>query len=131
MNIRELESLPIVSLEISHETSYLYIENALLDSGSQSTLLPFDQLIANGIKPQPDAPMRRVMGIGDGEEWVMTMIIDELSIGDIKLNHAIIQAGNTGCGYGFSAIVGYDFLKAVGAVVDFGRMSLFLSEGKR
>ena len=50
--------------------------------------------------------------------------VDALTVGELHVANFVIQAGNTDYGYEFDAILGFDFLLEVGAIVDFDRMEM-------
>ncbi len=63
-------------------------------------------------------------GIGGGVENVIEFHIETISVGELHVTDFAIQAGNSDYGYEFNAILGFDFLSATKAMVNFSCMEL-------
>lgn len=124
MRIQVLDNLPITAATLKDRGISLRFDRVLLDTGSVGTLFPFDVLRENGIQPPPDARLREMIGIGAGGETVVEFNVELLAVGELHAANFPIQAGSTDYGYGFTAILGFDFLREVGAIVDFDRMEI-------
>ncbi len=124
MKFREVDGLPIGAISIDHAGIGLDFPGALIDSGSAGTLFPSDVLKRYGIVPSANSTVRDMVGIGGGVEQVFEFEVDSVAIGNLKAENFLIQMGKSDYGFGFNVIVGFDFLKAVGAVLDFGRMEI-------
>ncbi len=124
MKIRIADNLPIISATLNDGGVSLRFDKVLLDTGSAGTLFPFDMLREKGIQPPPNARIREMTGIGEGGESVVEFHVKSLTVGELHVANFAIQAGNTDYGYEFDAILGFDFLLAVRAIVDFDRMEM-------
>jgi len=124
MKIRIADNLPMITATLNAGGVSLRFDKVLLDTGSAGTLFPFDRLREKGIQPPPHARIREMTGIGAGRESVVEFHVDALTVGELHVANFVIQAGNTDYGYEFDAILGFDFLLEVGAIVDFDRMEM-------
>ncbi len=66
--------------------------------------------------------LNRIRGVG-GTEFVFSKTVDRLSLGDLTIADFEIEVGAMDYGFRFEleGIVGMDFLKQVGAVIDLHR----------
>ena len=124
MKIREVGYLPFVQVTLEHQGVKIKFENALLDTGSAATVFPSELLEESGIEPPPNAIVREISGIGGGMEYVLEYSVDAVEVNGLRVEDFVIHSGQADYGYGFNAFVGFDFLKATRALVDFGRMQI-------
>ena len=97
----------------------LDLENVLLDTGSASTIFSADRLLDIDLRCEPTDILNRIRGVG-GTEFVFSKTIDQLVLGDLNVSNFEIEVGAMDYGFRFEldGIVGMDFLKQVGAVID-------------
>jgi hypothetical protein len=124
MRIRIADNLPIIAATLEDGGIRLRFDKVLLDTGSVGTLFPFDILRDKGIQPPSNARIREMTGIGESVESVVEFRVESLAVGELHVANFVIQAGNIDYGYEFDAILGFDFLLEVGAMVDFDRMEM-------
>ena len=117
MRIRLEDGLPFVSVTLRHGGHALEIENALLDTGSAGTLVSADRLLAIGLQYEPNDPIHRIRGVG-GADFVFTKQVEVVSMGQLQVVDFAVEVGAMEYGFEIDAIVGMDFLVAVGAVID-------------
>jgi hypothetical protein len=123
MKIRIVEGQPMVSVALQQDGKQVAFKNVLLDTGSGGSLFPTDKLNEADIQPKPGAIIRQIVGIG-GSESVIEMPVDRIFVGDMMLDNFIIESGKSYEEFGFEAILGFDFLQAIGAVIDLKKMEI-------
>lgn len=99
------------------------IHNAFLDTGSGGTLFDTDMVATIGISYDTGMEIRTIQGIGEPE-----MVFEhELSvqIATLRLDNFLAEIGNMQQ-YGFTALIGLDFLLATHAIIDLGSMTVTL-----
>ena len=123
MKLRLVDGLPFASLRVGYGRLSVDLPNALVDTGSAGTVLSADVLARVGVKPEPGDEIRRIRGVG-GAEFVFTRKIDRIEAGELAAEGFIAEVGGLMYGFDLDAIIGCDFLRRVGAVVDLGRMEI-------
>jgi hypothetical protein len=115
----KLLTVPELTLEF-HRTS---VYNAFLDTGSGGTLFDTDMVAAIGISYDTGMDIRTIQGIGEPE----TVFEHEINIevATLRLDGFIAEIGNMQQ-YGFTALIGLDFLLATHAIIDLDAMTLTL-----
>lgn len=120
--------LPFVTVSVNHRGKAVEVENMLLDTGSASTLVSADLAAAIGIVPQPSDRLRILRGVG-GREVVFARTIERIEVGGRGVDDFEIEIGGMDYGFDIDGILGMDFLRAAGAVVDLGALELSLGNG--
>lgn len=118
MNIKEIVGLPFVEATVTFRGQSMKLENVLIDTGSAGTIFNVNKLEEIGVKPEADDITQTIQGVG-GLEFVYTKKINQISITqDIKINNFRIELGSMDYGLEIDGIIGYDFMKEVGIVID-------------
>ncbi len=125
MKIRDVEGLPLVMVHLQQGERNVIFENVLLDTGSAGSIFSVDKLEQAGITPRPNAMIRRIVGVG-GVEFVVEVKVDAIKTGKLQLEQFVIEAGGMDYGFDFDGILGFDFLRKAGAVIDFAKMEIRL-----
>jgi len=115
--------LPFVPATIVHRGQQIRVENVLVDTGSGGTVFAADDLAEVGILPEPADELHRLSGIG-GTEYVFSKTIDSLSVGRLSVDKFCIEVGALDYGFAIQGILGVDYLRAVGAVIDLEQLTL-------
>lgn len=123
MEIILRDGLPFVSVTVAHGSDSLTIPDVVLDTGSAHTVLSADILGPLGIVPQPDDVLYAVRGIG-GVEVVFARRLDSLGVGSAAVPGLEVEVGGVDYGFGLNGILGMDFLRASGAVIDLGQLTI-------
>jgi predicted aspartyl protease len=99
------------------------LENVLLDTGSQRTVLSTDRLSEIGLRFTPTDRFHEVRGVG-GVELVVSGRVERLSLGEMSVADFPVEIGGMDYGFEIDGLLGFDFLAQVGAVVDLSRMEV-------
>lgn len=121
--VRLVGGLPYVTIKISHAGKSLELENALLDTGSATTLISIERTNEINFRGNPEDYFREIFGVG-GSESVICSRIDKLEIGKIVAEQVPIDLGGMDYGIPLDAIIGTDFLHSVGAVINLSDLIL-------
>jgi predicted aspartyl protease len=121
--------LPFVTIEVGWRESSLTLESVLLDTGSASTVLSADRVGALGIKLEPDDPIHRIVGVGGGE-FVYCKRLPWISLGECRALDVPVEIGAMSYGFHIDGILGMDFMRQVGLVVDLRRLEVLCTETK-
>lgn len=124
INLKEKYRLPFCCLKIHYNDKSLDIENVLIDTGSGGTILKMDIVEEIGITIDINDNIETISGIG-GTEFVYIKSIDSIEIGELKLNNFNVEIGTMDYGFDINGIVGMDFLRETGAIIDLNNMRLY------
>ncbi|ULO10137.1 clan AA aspartic protease [Paenibacillus sp. 19GGS1-52] len=123
MNISEIYGLPFVSMTVVFRGRELKLEKVLLDTGSASTLLNADIVQEIGMVLEGNDIVDMIRGVG-GVEYVYTKCLDSIIVDKAILKDFQVEIGNMDYGMEIDGILGFNFLKQAGAVIDTGEMQL-------
>lgn len=113
--------LPFCSIKLIYKGKEMILDDVLLDTGSGGTVFKMDKVEEIGITIEEDDVIETISGIG-GSEFVYKKYVNSISMGDLKLDNFKVEIGVMDYGFEINGIVGIDFLKSVGAVIDLNRM---------
>lgn len=99
----------------------LRLKRVLVDTGSGGTILSSDLVEKIGLIGEPGDTIYRISGVG-GSEFVFLKVINALKIGNLEVNDFTVEIGAMDYGFELDGIVGLDFLKEVGAIIDLDRL---------
>ncbi|MDG0809469.1 retropepsin-like aspartic protease [Cohnella rhizosphaerae] len=102
------------------------MKRVLLDTGSAGTLLNADSVQQIGMVPEQDDLVDRIRGIG-GVEYVFTKNADFIRAGGSTIRDFQVEIGNMDYGLEIDGILGFNFLKQAGAVINSRTMKLSIS----
>lgn len=85
------------------------------------TVFKMDKVDEIGITIEENDIIETISGVG-GSEFVYKKYVDSISIGNLNLNNFKVEIGVMDYGFEINGIVGMDFLKSVGAVIDLDKM---------
>ena len=117
------DDLPFVTVTVEYKGKAVDIPNVLVDTGSASTILAADSLIEVGIEPAADDILHTIRGVG-GIEVVYLRKVDSLKVGGVGAAGFEIEVGGMDYGFEISGILGMDFLRSVGAIINLSEMRL-------
>ena len=120
------DSLPFVSITVAYRGQAVVVPEVLIDTGSARTILAADVVAEIGISPAPDDVLYSIRGVG-GSEVVFSRVVDAVQVGDRQLSSFEIEIGGMDYGFGIVGILGMDFLRQAGAVMDLAELTLVLT----
>lgn len=111
------DELPFVQVTMTYRGQSHNIDHVLLDTGSASSIFAARTVAALGILPEMEDTVYTVRGIG-GTEAVFTRQIDHLAIETQKVEAFLIEVGSMEYGFDIDGILGMDFLRRAGAIIN-------------
>ena len=115
--------LPFCTVNISYMGKCKSINNVLLDTGSGGTVFKMDIVEDIGITIEDDDVIETISGVGSSE-FVYKKNIDSIILGDLELHDFKVEVGVMDYGFDINGILGMDFLKKVGAVINLHEMKI-------
>ena len=123
MNIKMKDGLPTIEVKIKYRGKEKILKNVLLDTGSSNTILDVDSVEDIGLLiDSTGGKARRMYGVGGESELCYEQSVENLIVGNYKLNDFVIQLGMTKENYGFECILGVDFMIENRINLDFGEL---------
>lgn len=116
--------LPFCKITIGYKGKSMILDNVLIDTGSGGTVFKMDKVDELGITIGKDDVIETISGVG-GVEFVYKKNIDSINLGSLAINDFIIEVGVMDYGFEINGILGVDFLKEVGAVIDLDKMTIY------
>lgn len=117
MKIRVEGGLPFVTAALQFEGRELSLQRVILDTGSASSVFAADEVSRLGLFAEPRDVLRRIRGVG-GSEFVFAKQLDALRLGGLRVDSFEIQVGAMDYGFPLQGLLGLDFLRQAGAVID-------------
>ena len=115
--------LPFCNINLSYNGKCILIDNVLLDTGSGGSVFKMDVVEAVGITIEDNDTIEAISGIG-GSEFVYKKDVDSIVLGDLELDSFKIEVGVMDYGFEINGILGMDFMKKVGAVINLAEMKV-------
>lgn len=115
--------LAFATVTVVHRGVAIVVSDVLVDTGAASTVINADLVAAAGLVPEPDVVLRTLRGVG-GREHVFVRRIDQLVVDGVGVAPFEIEVGEMDYGIAMGGILGMDYLRAVGAVIDVGALTL-------
>jgi predicted aspartyl protease len=115
--------LVFVTMTLTYRGATLEVPEVLLDTGSASTVLNADWAADAGIWLGREDRLRTLRGVG-GIEHVFVRHVDRLEIDGRGIADFEVEIGAMDYGFEIGGILGMDFLRAAGAVIDLGALTL-------
>lgn len=115
--------LPFCDVNLSYNGKLISIKNVLLDTGSGGSVFKMDVVEEIGITIEDYDAIEAISGIG-GTEFVYKKDIDSIELGILKLDNFKIEVGVMDYGFEINGILGMDFMKKVGAVINLDKMEV-------
>ncbi|MBW9154370.1 TIGR02281 family clan AA aspartic protease [Clostridium estertheticum] len=123
VNLQFKYGLPFCSIKLTYKGNEMILDDILIDTGSGGTVLKMDKVEEIGITIEDDDTIETISGIG-GSEFVYKKYVDSIRIGDLNLYNFKIEIGVMDYGFEINGIIGMDFLKSVGVIIDLDKMIL-------
>jgi predicted aspartyl protease len=119
--------LPFCNVNLCYNGKFISIDNVLLDTGSGGSIFKMDVIEDIGITIQDDDVIEAISGVG-GTEFVYKKDIDSIALGTLELDNFKIEVGVMDYGFEINGILGMDFMKAVGVVINLSEMEVAKSK---
>lgn len=117
MKIRLEGGLPFVTASLRFADREISLQRVILDTGSASSVFAADEVSRLGLLAEPQDVLRRIRGVG-GSEFVFAKQLDALRLGELRVDAFEIQVGAMDYGFPLQGLLGLDFLRQAGAVID-------------
>lgn len=117
------DELPFTEVSLHVGDAVTVIENVLVDTGSARSVFATDAVARVGLAPGPDDVIRAIRGVG-GREFVFSRRVDRLTLGPISVERFKIQIAGMDYDFAIDGILGMDFLRATGAVLDLDALTI-------
>lgn len=125
IGIKELSELPFIEATVEFRGESIKLENVLVDTGSAGTIFNVNKLETIGVKPEANDVTQTIQGVG-GLEFVYTKNIDQIIINDdIAIQNFLVELGSMDYGLEIDGIIGYDFMKRLGLIIDLQQLSIY------
>jgi len=124
VKLRLDNGLPFVTIEVGWGPSSLTLDSVLLDTGSASTVLSADRLNTLGIKLEPEDPIHRIVGVGGGE-FVYCKRLPWVAFRGCRALDFPVEIGAMSYGFEIDGILGMDFMRQVGLLIDLHKLEVF------
>lgn len=115
--------LAFVTATLSYTGKSIEIANVLIDTGAASTIVNADLAADAGVYVSPTDTLRRLRGVG-GHEHVFTRHVDRFAVDDHGIDGFEFEIGEMDYGFQIGGIIGMDFLRASGAIIDLSRLTI-------
>ena len=123
VKLRVQGGLLYVPVRLTFRGTDLVLDNVILDTGSAGSVVSADAVLPMGLVPEPLDRLRRIRGVG-GTEFVFTKRVDQIAVGELEASPFDLEVGALDYGFTVDGILGLDFLRQVGAVIDLRSLEL-------
>jgi predicted aspartyl protease len=123
MKLHLEKGLLLTQAQIVHNNQSVEFKRVLVDTGSTGTVFSRQQLQAFGLDVHISDTYSRILGVS-GTEGVFLKRFDIVLCGAFHIKQFFGQVNFMNCGVELDAILGLDFLCAVGAVLDLKNLEL-------
>lgn len=123
MKLRMRGGLPFVTAAVTAQGQRVILRDVVLDTGSVGMVFAADALARIGLVPEPDDSLHRIRGVG-GVEYVVAKQVSELRVGPLRAQNFAVELGGMDYGFALDGILGLDFLRQTGAVINLQTLTL-------
>jgi hypothetical protein len=113
--------LPFCEITIEYKGNSIILDNILFDTGSGGTILKMDKMDLIGITIEKEDTIETISGVG-GIEFVYKKVINKIVFGNLIVNNFSIEIGVMDYGFEINGILGIDFMRHIGAIIDLDKM---------
>ncbi len=121
MKFKWKHGLVWVSLILTYEGQAYTIDNCIVDTGSASTAIDIGLIPFNYQKP---AIIRMLVGIGGGEQEVVTQEVDSLQLDREIFKNTTVEFGDLNADFDINGFVGTDLLSHFLVSIDFKKQEI-------
>lgn len=115
--------LAFVTASLTHAGVTITVPDVLIDTGAASSVFNADIVAEAGIFARHADRIRVLRGVG-GREYVFVHRVDRLVVDSHGLDDFELEIGAMDYGFDFGGILGMDFLRAAGAIIDLHDLTL-------
>lgn len=115
--------LPFCNINLSYNGKKILFDNVLLDTGSGGSVFKMDVVEDIGITIEDNDTIEAISSVG-GSEFVYKKDVDSIILGDLELDNFKIEVWVMDYGFEINGILGMDFMKKVGAVINLAEMKV-------
>ena len=126
MRLSLRDNLPFTVVTVVYRGKPITLPEVLIDTGSARTILSADVVADIEIVPAADDILYTIRSVG-GSEVVFSRQVDSLQVGERHLKDFEIEVGGMDYGFEIHGILGMDFLRQSGAILDLAEMSIRFS----
>ena len=123
MRLSLRHELAFATVTLVHRGVSMVVRDVLVDTGAASTVVNADVVAEAGLVPEAGDVLRTLRGVG-GREHVFVRQIDRIVVGGVSVAPFDVEVGEMDYGISMGGILGMDYLRAVGAVIDLRAMTL-------
>ena len=123
MQLISRHELVYVTATLTYRGTTVEIPDVLVDTGAASTVINADLAADAGIYLGPSDQLLRLRGVG-GHEHVFMRSVDRFAVGDHGLDGFDLEIGEMDYGFELGGIMGMDFLRTAGALIDLGKLTI-------
>ena len=113
-----------ISLTLVYEGHNYEIDNCIVDTGSATSAIDIGLVPFNYQKP---AVIKRLFGIGGGEQEVVSQTVDSLILGQESFSNIDVEFGDLNIDFGINGFIGTDVLSKFFVSIDFIGQELLLN----
>jgi predicted aspartyl protease len=115
--------LAFVTATVTHTGATITVPDVLVDTGAASSVLNADIAADAGVFAGHEDRLRVLRGVG-GREYVFVRRVNRFAIGIYGLDDFELEIGEMDYGFDLGGILGMDFLRASGAIIDLHNLTL-------
>ena len=127
MQLALKNDLPFATVMVNHQGETVTISNVLVDTGSATTIFSADMMALVHIVPSPEDILFTIRGVG-GTEVVFTRTIERIQIAELSLSQFDVEIGGMDYGFDINGILGMDFLRQSGAIINLRDLTIDFAE---
>lgn len=126
MRLTLRSDLAFVTAALTYRGATVEVPDVLVDTGAASTVINADIAADVGIYLGRGDRLRMLRGVG-GREFVFVRRVDRFAIGGHGVDDFELEVGEMDYGFEIGGILGMDYLRTAGAVIDLGRLTIELA----
>ena len=110
-----------ISFYLEYEGKVTKIDNCILDTGSATTAIDIEMVDINYRK---SATIKRLFGIGSGNQEVIAQKVDKVIIDKFELKDIEIEFGDIYADVGINGFIGNDVLSLFTIIIDYSKQEV-------
>lgn len=124
MMIREENGALFVRVTINYKGQWIDLYNVMLDISSPGTIFNVDCLEQFGVRPECTDFVHRVE-VFNRKQYVFSKQMTQIIMAKkICVNQFTVECGQLDSDFGIDGIIGFDFLRTAGVVLDLEKLTL-------